>query len=248
IKQMGYCGYFLIVQDFINWAKSHGVMVGPGRGSAAGSLAAYAMGITEIDPIKYGLLFERFLNPERVSYPDIDTDFSKAGRPKVIDYVRQKYGEASVSKIIDISCLRSRVVIRDVSRVLGFPPSFGDKISKAIPDDPKISLRGAMDNSQELQKMYQSNPDVQKVWNIALKLEGLPRGVSIHACGTIIAPSAVNNFLPQEIAKDRQTGERAWVTQYPGPQCEEMGLLKMDFLGLRTLDVISNTLELIKKT
>lgn len=247
IKHMKYCGYFLIVWDFILWAKKHNIPVGPGRGSAVGCLVAYSLGITDINPLEYGLLFERFLNPERISMPDIDSDFAKSGRPKVIEYVRQKYKTECVSKIIDISKLRAKVVIHDVCRVMKKTYTFSDKITNLIPSVPNITLKQAMLETPQLQTLYKSDNEVKKIWDYAVRLEGLPRGVSVHACGILIAPSAVSNYMPQELAINRETGEKEWVTQYPGPQCEEMGLLKMDFLGLRMLDAIDNTINIINK-
>lgn len=245
IKQMKFCGYFLIVQDFINWAKDNKIPVGPGRGSAVGCIVAYILGITNINPLQYGLLFERFLNPERVSMPDIDSDFSKYGRSLVIEYIKKKYGAECVSKIIDITRLCAKVVIKDVCRVLDCPYSLGDEISKMIPEIPNITLDAAMEQNPQLLSRYKSDPKVKRIWDYAKRLEGLPRGVSVHACGILIAPSEVSDYMPQELATDRETGEKSWVTQYPGPQCEEMGLLKMDFLGLRTLDAIDETINTI---
>ena len=205
----------LIVQDFINFAKNNNIPVGLGRGSAAGSLVACAMNITDIDPIKYGLLFERFLNEDRVSYPDIDSDFSLKDRQKVLEYVKNKYGSNCVSKIIDITRLMPRNAVRDVARVMGYPYSVGYKISKAIPDSAK-TLKSAMDTSPELQELYKQ-PEVKQIFDTACKIEGLPRGVSVHACGVLIAPSDVSDFMPQVVATDRETGEKVWVTQYSGP-------------------------------
>jgi DNA-directed DNA polymerase III (polc) len=243
IKNMGFPGYFVIVWDFVNFAKSRGILMGPGRGSACGSLVAYALSITEVDPIPYGLLFERFLNPDRVSMPDIDLDFDDRRREEVIDYVKGKYGEKSVSRIITFGTLAAKAVVRDVARVLGKPYALGDKISKSIPKTPKMTLSKAFEESQEFATMYQNDPEVREIVDIAMKLEGLPKNIGSHACGVIIAPSAVDNYIPQVLIEDDETGLFELTTQFTMAECEEMGLLKMDFLGLRTMGVIGRCLE-----
>lgn len=243
IKKMGFPGYFIIVWDFVAFAKGKGILVGPGRGSACGSLVGYALAITEIDPIQYGLLFERFLNPDRISMPDIDMDFDDVRREEVIDYVKAKYGADAVSRIITFGTLAARAVIRDVTRVLDMPYSLGDKISKLIPSDAKMTLKKALKESVELKKLYGESQEVKEIIDIAMKLEGLPRNMSMHACGVIIASSTVSNFIPQILVENEVTGIKEWTTQYTMGECEEMGLLKMDFLGLRTMGVITRALK-----
>lgn len=246
IKNMGFPSYFLIVWDFVDFAKRRGILVGPGRGSACGSLAAYCLKITELDPIPYGLLFERFLNPDRISMPDIDLDFDDVRREEVIDYVKSKYGEDAVSRIITFGTLAAKAAVKDVARALGYEYAVGDAISKAIPNTPKITLEKALKESVELAQMYDSDRTVKEIIDIAKKLEGLPRNKSVHACGIIISKSAVNNYIPQTIADD-ESGEKEAVTQFTMGECEEMGLLKMDFLGLRNMGVISRALVDINK-
>lgn len=247
IAKMGFEGYFLIVWDFIRYAKEKGILVGPGRGSVVGSLAAYCLKITELDPIPLGLLFERFLNPERVTMPDIDVDFEDERRGEVIEYVKQQYGEESVSNIITFGTLSARSVVRDVARALDFPYSFGDRIAKVIPQAPKMTLKKALEESPEFANMYQSDENVKKVVDIAMKLEGLPRHASQHACGIIIAPSAVSDYIPVMLMKNEETGIRERTSQFVMTEVEEMGLLKMDFLGLRTMTVIGRLLEVINQ-
>lgn len=247
IKNMGFPGYFLIVADFINFAKEENILVGPGRGSACGSLVAYCLKITEIEPIKYGLLFERFLNPERVSMPDIDVDIEDTRREEVINYVRRKYGEFCVSRIVTFMTMASKAVIRDVSRVLGKSVAFGDKIAKSIPDAPKMTLEKAYNESPEFKNLYESDEEIRKVVDIAKKLEGMPKSLSQHACGVLIAPKNVDDFIPQIMIKNEDTGEFEPTTQYNMVECEEMGILKMDFLGLRTMGVIGRALKDINK-
>ncbi|HXF99297.1 MAG TPA: DNA polymerase III subunit alpha [Bacteroidota bacterium] len=245
IKRMGYAGYFLIVQDFITAARNMGVAVGPGRGSAAGSVVSYALGITNIDPIKYGLLFERFLNPERVSMPDIDVDFSDTKREKVIQYVRQKYGEESVSQIITFGTLSSRAVLKDVGRVLGIPLSTIDSITKQIPVElGKVRpLQEALDTIPELKWVKESpDPKIRTLVDVSLVLEGMNRSASTHAAGVVIAPGNISDYVP--LYKTPQT---ELMTQYDMTDLETAGLLKMDFLGLRTLSVIENTLAMVKQ-
>ncbi|WP_415286279.1 DNA polymerase III subunit alpha [Clostridium perfringens] len=247
INNMGFPGYFLIVWDFINFAKSRGILVGPGRGSACGSLVAYCLRITEIEPIKYGLLFERFLNPSRVSMPDIDVDFEDSRREEVINYVKEKYGEECVSRIITFGTLASKMVLRDVGRVLDLPLTLVDKIAKLVPVEPKMTLNKALEQNVELRDLYESDETVKNLINIAKRLEGLPKNMSEHACGVLIARSSVNDYIPQVIMKDQNTGVSEAVTQYNMAECEEMGVLKMDFLGLRTMGVFSLTIKYINE-
>ncbi len=238
IEKMGFAGYFLIVSDFVNYAKQNGIPVGPGRGSAAGSIVSYCTGITDIDPLKYNLLFERFLNPERISMPDIDIDFSDEKREKVIDYVREKYGDKNVSQIITFGRMKAKSVVRDVGRVMGLEYSFVDKIAKMIPEN---KLQDAIENSPELAEKYKNDPTINKLLNYAMELEGLPRQPGMHAAGVVIAPDDLTNYVALYKGKEGIT------TQVDKDLLEELGLLKMDFLGLRTLTVIDHTLELIKK-
>ncbi len=242
IKQMGYAGYFLIVKDFIDYARSQNIPVGPGRGSAAGSLVSYCLKITNIDPIKYSLLFERFLNPERISMPDIDIDFADRGRDKIIEYVVKKYGKENVCQIITFGTMAARAVVRDVGRVLGVPYSDVDKIAKMIPMAVKMTLDQALQQTPELKELYDSNIQVRKLIDLSRTLEGLTRHASTHAAGVVIAPSALTNFVPLfKGTKDEIT------TQFDMKIVEQIGLLKMDFLGLRTLTVIDDTLKMIEE-
>lgn len=247
IKDMGYTGYFIIVWDFIKFAKDNGIMVGPGRGSAVGSLVAYCLEITNLDPIPHGLLFERFLNPERISMPDIDTDFEDERREEVINYVIEKYGEKNVSNIVTFGTLGARMVVRDVARVLEFPYSIGDEIAKAIPKKPGITIEEALEESPELKIMYETEDTVKKIIDIAIKLEGLPRHKSQHACGILILPDEVSKFVPEVMTEDRQTKEKSLSAGFDMVELEELGLLKMDFLGLRTLNVLSESIRLVNK-
>lgn len=244
IQKMGFSGYFLIVWDVINWAKNQGILVGPGRGSVVGSLVAYCLNITELDPLPLGLFFERFLNPERVSMPDIDIDFQKDRRDEVLDYVKNKYGFESVSGIVTFGTLGAKMSVRDVARVLGYPVYLGDTIAKAIPNTPGITLSEALE-LPELKALYDNNPDVKKIIDYALKIEGLKRNVSQHACGKVIAPGAVSDFLPEFLAINQETKEKSRTTQITN--VEELGLLKMDFLGLRTLTVVADTIKMANK-
>lgn len=240
INQMGFVEYFLIVHDFVKFAKENGIMVGPGRGSAAGSVVSYCLGITNVDPIKYGLLFERFLNPERISMPDIDIDFCYIRRQEVIDYVIRKYGQDRVSQIITFGTMAARASIRDVGRVLGFSYSQVDSIAKMIPSSIGITIEKALKINNDLKNIYQSNQQVKELIDIALQIEGMPRHSSVHAAGVVISSVPITEIVP--LARS----EEAIVTQFPMTTLEELGLLKMDFLGLRTLTVIQNTIELIK--
>ena len=235
IKTMGFVDYFLIVWDFIKYAKDNGISVGPGRGSAAGSIVSYALGITDIDPLKYDLLFERFLNPERVTMPDIDIDFCYERRPEVIDYVTDKYGKDHVVQIITFGTLAARGVIRDVGRVLDLPYNFVDQIAKMIPMELGITIDKALDSQPDLRELYDNDSQAANLINMARRLEGLPRHTSIHAAGVLISPKAVDEFVPLSKAADGTI-----TTQYTMTTLEELGLLKMDFLGLRTLTVIQN--------
>mgnify|MGYP004666794145 FL=1 len=241
IDKMGYVDYFLIVWDYINYAKSVGIPVGPGRGSGAGSIAAYAIGITDIDPLKYGLLFERFLNPERISMPDFDVDFCYERRGEVIEYVERKYGKDHVSQIITFGTMAARMVIRDVGRVLDYPYSETDKLAKMIPMEVHITIPKALEQNREFKELYESNPSVKQLIDIAIKLEGLPRQASTHACGIVITKDPVDTYVPLYVNDGNIS------TQYTMNLLEELGLLKMDFLGLRTLTVISDTEKLVKQ-
>ncbi len=246
IQQMGYAGYFLIVQDFTTAARELGVSVGPGRGSAAGSAVAYCLGITNIDPLEYDLLFERFLNPERVSMPDIDIDFDDRGRSKVIEYVVQKYGRENVCQIITFGTMGARSVIRDVSRVLGVPLPEADRIAKLIPEGPKVDLNMALDTVSEFRDLQKdADPQIRNLMHYASVLEGSARHTGVHAAGVIIAPGTVSDYVPISVAKSK--GEEVVTTQYDGRWIEEFGLLKMDFLGLKTLTIIEDALRLIKE-
>ena len=242
IKQMGFPGYFLIVADFINWAKDHDIPVGPGRGSAAGSLVAYAIRITDIDPMPYHLLFERFLNPERVSMPDIDVDFCIYGREKVIDYVRQKYGSDNVAQIITFGTMLAKGVIRDVGRALNMPYGEVDKVAKLVPGTLGITLKEALQQEPKLKELVEKDPKVKQLWPIALALEGLTRHASTHAAGVVVTPRPLTEYLP--LYTDPKSG--AQVTQYAMSYVEKCGLVKFDFLGLKTLTVIDNAVRLIR--
>ena len=240
IKKMGYVDYYLIVYDFINHAKEEGIPVGPGRGSGAGSILAYAIGITDIDPIKYGLLFERFLNPERVSMPDFDVDFCYERRGEVIKYVSEKYGYDHVSQIITFGTMSARMVIRDVARVLDVPYSEADALAKMIPNELHITIKKALEQNVELKEKYENDENIKKLLDIAMGLEGMPRQASTHACGIVITKEPVDTYVPLYV-RDGQIS-----TQYIMTTLEELGLLKMDFLGLRTLTVIQDTINTVK--
>lgn len=243
IVKMKFPGYFLIVWDFVRYAKDNRIAVGPGRGSVVGSLLAYCLKISNLDPIPYGLIFERFLNPERVTIPDIDLDFADDRRAEVIKYVRDKYGDESVSKIVTFGTMSAKSVVRDVARVLDKPYAVGNNIAKAIPVELKMTISKALKVSPDLIEMYNNDPDVKEVITIALRLEGLPRHKSQHACGLIISPSSVSDFLPECMIEDKDTGIRERTSQVDKDETEEMGLPKMDFLGLRTMSVISNAID-----
>ena len=242
IKHMGFVDYFLIVWDFIRYARSVSVPVGPGRGSAAGSLVSYCLHITDIDPIKYELIFERFLNPERVSMPDIDIDFAPEGRQKVIDYVVEKYGEDQVAQIITFGTMKAKLVVRDVARALALPYAVGDTVAKLIPNDFKITLDESLQASPDLRKLYENDSEVKELITVSRALEGLPRHASTHAAGVVITGEAITSYIPVYNGKDSVT------TQFTKDTVEELGLLKMDFLGLRNLTVIENAVKLVEKT
>ena len=243
IKNMGYVDYFLIVWDFIKYARDNDIMVGPGRGSAAGSLVAYTLGITQLDPIRYDLLFERFLNPERVSMPDIDVDFCFERRQEVIDYVRRKYGDDCVVQIVTFGTLAARGVIRDVGRVLDMPYAQVDTIAKMIPQELNITIDKALGMNPELRKAYEEQDDIHRLIDLAKRLEGLPRHTSMHAAGVVISQKDVSEYVPLSRAQDGSI-----VTQFTMTTLEELGLLKMDFLGLRTLTVIQNAVKMVEKS
>lgn len=241
INKMGYVDYFLIVWDYIHFAKTHDISVGPGRGSGAGSIVAYSIGITDIDPIAYNLLFERFLNPERISMPDFDVDFSDEKRDQVIEYVCQKYGYDHVSQIITFGTMSARMVIRDVARVLDVPYAEADKLAKMIPNELHITIQKAMEQNRELKEAYETNPDTRKLLEIAMALEGMPRQASTHACGIVITKDPVDTYVPLYMRDNTIS------TQFIMTTLEELGLLKMDFLGLRTLTVIEDTKSIVKE-
>lgn len=243
IRSMGFPGYFLIVADFINWAKDNGIPVGPGRGSAAGSLVAYAIRITDIDPMPYNLLFERFLNPERVSMPDIDVDFCIYGREEVINYVRRKYGESNVAQIITFGTMMAKGVVRDVGRALNMPYGEVDKIAKLVPAVLNITLKEALEQEPRLKELAAMEPPVAKLLEVALALEGLTRHASTHAAGVVVTPNALPEYLP--LYSDPKSG--AQVTQFTMKYVEQIGLVKFDFLGLKTLTVIENAVRLIRQ-
>ena len=242
IRNMGYVDYFLIVWDFIKYARDHGIAVGPGRGSAAGSIVSYCLGITDIDPLRYQLLFERFLNPERVSMPDIDVDFCFERRQEVIDYVVRKYGEDRVVQIVTFGTLAARGVIRDVGRVMDLPYAFVDSIAKMIPKEPNITIEKALEMNPELKKAYETDEQVKNVIDMSKRLEGLPRHSSMHAAGVVISQESADEYVPLSRAQDGSI-----TTQFTMTTLEELGLLKMDFLGLRTLTVIQNAVNMVKQ-
>ena len=243
IKRMGYVDYFLIVWDFIKYARDHGISVGPGRGSAAGSIVSYCLGITSIDPLRYQLLFERFLNPERVSMPDIDVDFCFERRQEVIDYVVRKYGTDRVVQIVTFGTMAARGVIRDVGRVMDLPYAFVDGIAKLIPKELNITLEKALQSSPDFKKAYDNDPQVKELIDMSMRLEGLPRHTSMHAAGVVISQKAVEEYVPLSVGSDGSI-----VTQFTMTTLEELGLLKMDFLGLRTLTVIQDAVRLAEKS
>ena len=243
IQKMGYVDYFLIVWDFIKYSRDHGIAVGPGRGSAAGSLVSYTLGITNIDPAKYQLLFERFLNPERVSMPDIDVDFCFERRQEVIDYVVRKYGKDRVAQIVTFGTLAARGVLRDVGRVMDLPYAFVDSIAKMVPQELNITLDKALQMNPEFRNLYESNEQVKELVDMSKRLEGLPRHTSMHAAGVVISQKAVDEYVPLSRASDGSI-----TTQFTMTTLEELGLLKMDFLGLRTLTVIQNAVRFAEQS
>ena len=241
IKKMGYVDYFLIVWDYINYARSEGIPVGPGRGSGAGSIVAYAIGITDIDPIKYNLIFERFLNPERISMPDFDVDFCFERRPEVIEYVSKKYGKDHVAQIITFGTLKAKAAIRDIARVIDVPYAKADLIAKMIPNELNMTIKKALEINSELNTLYESDEETKKIIDLSMKVEGLPRHASTHAAGVVITKDPVDTYVPLYLNQDQIS------TQYTMTVLEELGLLKMDFLGLRTLTVINDAKYLVKK-
>ena len=242
ISNMGFVDYFLIVWDYINFAKEHNIAVGPGRGSAAGSIVAYCLGITGVDPIKYNLLFERFLNPERVTMPDIDIDFCVLRRQEVIDYVTEKYGREKVVQIVTFGTMAAKMVIRDVGRALDLSYSFCDKVAKMIPNELKMNIDKALKDNPDLMQLYEENEDAKKLIDLSRRLEGLPRHTSIHAAGVVISKREVDSYVPISTSSDG-----AVTTQYTMETIEQLGLLKMDFLGLRNLTVIEKAVELVNR-
>ncbi len=243
IEKTGFADYFLIVQDFVNWAKDHGIVVGPGRGSAAGSIVSFILGITNLDPLKYELLFERFLNPDRIQAPDIDIDFTDIRRDEVLAYVRERFGNDRVAQIITFGTMMARAAVRDAGRAMGYPYSLCDQIAKLI-TGLNIPLKDSIRMIPELKEMYTGNEDAKKILDAALKLEGTARHASVHACGVVISPEPLTNFMPLQRAPQ---GEETILTQFEMHSVEDLGLLKMDFLGLKNLTIIEKTLRLIKE-
>lgn len=243
IEKTGFADYFLIVQDFVWWAKNHGIVVGPGRGSAAGSMVSYILGITNIDPIKYDLLFERFLNPDRIQVPDIDIDFTDIRRDEVVAYVRQKYGEDRVAQIITFGTMAARAAIRDTGRALGMSYAFCDSLAKLIPFNK--TLAETLEMVPDLKKRYEAEEDVRRLLDEAMRLEGTARHASVHACGVVISPEPLINFMPLQRAPQ---GNETVITQFEMHSVEDLGLLKMDFLGLKNLTIIEKTIRLIRET
>lgn len=249
IVQMGFPGYFLVVADYINWAKDHGIRVGPGRGSGAGSIVAYAMGITELNPLNHGLIFERFLNPERISMPDIDVDFDERRREEVIDYVKEKYGADKISQVVTYGVIKAKQSLKDSSRVMGYPYAVGDRLTKAMPPSIQgkdISINGIFNpddkrygEAEEFRKLHAEDPDAQKIVDLARGLEGMTRQWGVHACAVIMSSATLTDVIPMM----QRLQDGAYITQFDYPTCEHLGLLKMDFLGLRNLTVISDALE-----
>ncbi len=242
IEKMGYVDYYLIVNDFVQYAKSHDIPVGPGRGSGAGSLAAYCLGITDVDPIKYGLLFERFLNPERVSMPDFDIDFCNERRQEVIDYVIEKYGKNNVAQIVTFGTMAAKAAIRDVGRALGMPYNFPDRVARLIPHSFHITLKEALEESEDLRRLYESDSQARELLDLSMSIEGMPRHASTHAAGVVITELPVSEYVPLAVNED------VIVTQYTMTVLEELGLLKMDFLGIRNLTVIKESEEMIRRS
>ncbi|MFM9123739.1 MAG: DNA polymerase III subunit alpha, partial [Actinomycetota bacterium] len=256
IDRMGFSAYFLIVWDFVRWARENGIAVGPGRGSAAGSIVAYALQITDVDPLAYGLLFERFLNPERVSMPDIDIDFSVRGRERVIQYVTDKYGRDSVAQIVTFGKMFPRQATRDAARVLGHDYGVGDRLAKLIPDPIQgraPSFEDCLKPGEPLKAAIDEDPTARQVVDVAQGLEGIVRNASIHAAAVVIADRPLTEIVPVQLADANTTdeeGNRVYkvVTQFSMKPVEQLGLLKMDFLGLRNLDVIEDALDIIERS
>lgn len=250
IKGTGYAGYFLITQDFIRWAREHDIPVGPGRGSAAGSLVAYALGITNLDPLEFDLLFERFLNPDRISMPDIDIDFCYERRGEVIEYTRQKYGKDAVGQIITFGTMKSRAVVRDVGRALGFEPGETDRIAKLIPNAPgqAYTVQEAVEGLKEVKELYEQDERHRQLFDYSITLEGLARHASVHAAGVVIAPGPLDEYVPVSIqtGKNGNGDDAMAVTQYDMTSLEEAGMLKMDFLGLKTLTVVHDAVKMVE--
>ncbi|MCH3950723.1 MAG: DNA polymerase III subunit alpha [Acidaminococcus sp.] len=247
IKQMGYSGYFLIVWDFINYCRTHDIPVGPGRGSAAGSIVAYLTGITDIDPLKYNLIFERFLNPERVSMPDIDTDIDYVKRHLVVEYLAKKYGESHVAQIVTFGTLAAKAAVKDVGRALEIPLNVVNQVNKLIPNTPGTTLQGAIEGSKELAQMRDENPSIAQLLNFAERVEGMPRHTSTHAAGVVITPGKLTDYVPLQITSSSDDDHEYICTQYDKDCSESLGLLKMDLLGLRTLTVIDDCIKMVKK-
>ena len=248
IVQMGFSGYFLIVADFIKWAKGNGVPVGPGRGSGAGSLVAYSLSITDLDPLRYDLLFERFLNPERVSMPDFDIDFCQDGRDRVIDYVKKRYGAHAVSQIVTFGTLAAKAVIRDVGRVLDLPFNFVDQFAKLIPNELGITLAKAFEQEPIIKERVGTEEELRQLWDLALRLEGLTRNVGMHAGGVLIAPGKLTDFCPLYSAQGEVSGEsQSVVSQFDKDDVEKIGLVKFDFLGLRTLTILDEAVTSVRR-
>ena len=243
IEKTGFADYFLIVQDFVNWAKQHGIVVGPGRGSAAGSIVSYILNITDVDPLKYDLLFERFLNPDRIQVPDIDIDFTDTRRDEVVAYVREQYGTDHVAQIITFGTMMARAAIRDTGRALGLTYGICDQIAKLIPFN--TTIRDALEQVPDFKTQYDSNSEIKRLVDAAQKLEGVVRHASVHACGVVIAPEPLVNFMPLQRAPQ---GDDAIITQFEMHSVEDLGILKMDFLGLKNLTIIEKTLRLIRET
>ena len=241
INKMGFDAYFVIVWDFINYAKTHGVPVGPGRGSAAGSLIAYALGITDLDPIKHHLFFERFLNPERISMPDVDIDFGD-GRERVIDYVTQKYGKDKVCQIITFGTLSAKAAIKAVARVMNLPFEISNRVSQYVPAEVGMTIDKALEVSPDFKKVYDEDALIRQIIDEARNIEGLKQNTGMHAAGVIISHNPLDEVVPVQYAKEGNV-----ITEYPKEDCEKVGLLKMDFLGLKNLTIIMQTLEMIKE-
>jgi len=254
ITKVGYAGYFLIVSDFIRWARERGIPVGPGRGSSAGSMVAYALGITKVDPLRFDLLFERFLNPERISPPDIDVDFCEERRGEVIEYVRERYGRTSVGQIVTFGTMKARAAVKDVARVMGVPPGEADRLTKLIPSNPGqpyVSLREAIEMVPDLKALVAQNPAYQQLATYASAIEGMARHISVHAAGVVIAPGPLTDYVPVCTMSGRGSGagaaDDAIITQYDMVGLEKVGMLKMDFLGLTTLTVLRRAVDTIER-